>query len=107
MLYPKQKDQHKFMGKRCIFTHEFFRNVTKKRHVKWCKQKISHNKLKTGWITGFGCTYNGSFKKPSYDFNFNENTYFSPNKRIVHIKVRTTPEGKELKIALSGFKVIE
>ena len=105
MKYPKQKDQHKFMGKQCTFTKFLYRDITEKGFVKWIQSNIVYSGEKqTGWIVGFGCTYNGRFKR--FDYSFNE-TYFSSSKRVEHIKVRIKPDGKVLKVPASNVKIIK
>ncbi len=110
MKYPKKIDQDVFMGKKCLFNGEYYRDYLKKQvtrssmydsyyeesiPVKWKKTKL---KDKEGWITGFGYCYNGVIKK-----NIDER-YFHADKRVNYVRVRTSPESKELKIPIENIR---
>jgi len=120
MKYPKTNDQKYFMGKPCLFTGEYCRVYKKKRisnnpngfggepeevintPIKWEVQK---HKEMCGWIVGFGFCFNGTIvKEGEGDFSF---SYFRAKKRVNYVRVRVTPQGKELKIPLSYIKGIK
>lgn len=104
MKFPKQKDQGQFIGKRCEFKKTLYRdNYSTKNKVTWKRQ---HRIPKEGWIVGFGCTYNGSFVPHGWDEYYSNEFYFVPSKRVNHIKVRTRPDGKSIKIFPLDLKVI-
>ena len=69
MKLPSKVNHTQFMGKRCSFTAEYYRDYgkektdymqevgyTRKVPVKW---KIQKHKTVKGWIVGFGFVFNG------------------------------------------------
>lgn len=116
MRFPKQINQHNYMGKKCEFTAELCRDYGKERSedniefgtlrkvpVKW--KKINNPKIsKTGWIVGFGFCFDGTL---CTEVGLGENSkYFSPTKRVNYVRVRQTPTGQELKIPATNLKLI-
>lgn len=111
MKLPKQKFQKNYMGKTCEFTKELIRIYDKKKitdhnlgffghqnfescGVKW---KAQGYKKKTGWIVGFGWSYEGSIEKDGND------KYFNATKRVNYVRVRTTPTGSEIKVPMNNI----
>lgn len=116
MRFPKQSNQPDYMGKKCEFTAELYRDygrersegnsefgTTRKVPVKW--KKINHPKIpKIGWIVGFGFCFNGTL---CTDTGLGENCkYFTATKRVNYIRVRQTPTGQELKIPAANLSMI-
>lgn len=116
MKHPKQINQHNYMGKKCEFIAELYRDYGKERNegnteygtmrrvpVKW--RKIKHPKIsKTGWIVGFGFCFNGTL---CTDTGLGEvGKYFDPVTRVNYVRVRQTPSSKELKIMANDLKLI-
>lgn len=127
MKHPKQSDMVPFMGKKCRFIKGklyrcYFKKQIKGRTisdpfydnkfghaeeipVKW--KPSNHTPLigfTVGWIVGFGFCFNGSICKEAREDG--GNNYFRSTKRINYVRVRLTPNSKEIKILAKNIKKV-
>lgn len=113
MKFPKKIHQELYMGKKCTFTHELYRDYGKEKNigntefgvtrtvpVKWSKYELQKN---SGWIVGFGFCFNGTIVT---EVGLGENCkYFRASKRVNYVRVRETPTGRELKVPINSITV--
>jgi len=109
MKYPKKADQDVCMGRRCVFTAEYYRDYLKNQNVigslcneiktpvKWRKQK---HLQQFGWVVGFGFVFNGHILK---DISYKR---FKSTKMVKYVRVRKTPSGPELKIPPQNIQIL-
>ena len=108
MKYPKRKDQMALIGRDCIVCGELYREFYKNGKRAWKSSKQFYTQ-KVGKIVGFGCTYNGHYTPAFTTFSDYESepACCVNTKRVPHIKVRFTGEGRAVKVHPSDCIIIK